>query len=414
MDRTGAVNRSESCVEPPDDVVLPSRQAAINLLRAAIEACDGPVLLTGEPGVGKSWVARRAVNALPLGWRWATVALEPSTGTREFEAGILHAFGLPFSSDPIANAAELDNATYEAGLDGIRWGVIVEEAHNASDSVLESVRVRANRAGGFGALAGLLLVGQTSLARRVSTRSLAGLEARLAGRIVLARLGIEEFQSFLASIRAPWSLAESELAHRAVEGNPLRALRLARAAREKPQPVRSSLDRAVARRVEAEDKDPGWQSLPVVPAKPPIALGEGMIEVGWDAPGSISSESELDPDPTASETSAIGSLRSHEAPSLASRRDAEVAPSSSGVPITDRYAALQAWTEWARNQGRQPLQDQGSEDAVAEMEPAAERETSSPAPSASPAHPSVWVEGQHEFAPYSQLFTRLRQPRDQQ
>ncbi|SIO65307.1 hypothetical protein SAMN05444166_7655 [Singulisphaera sp. GP187] len=81
--------------------------------------------------------------------------------------------------------------------------------------------------------------------------------------------------------------------------------------------------------------------------------------------------------------------------------------------INDRYTALQAWNEWARNQGRAttvepaPLADgpavptEGLDEELAE------------APSElAAAAPSVWADGQQNFAPYSQLFTRLKQRRD--
>ena len=95
--------------------------------------------------------------------------------------------------------------------------------------------------------------------------------------------------------------------------------------------------------------------------------------------------------------------------------------------IEDRYAALQAWTEWTRNQGRlasENVTDPASGINSTPVEEAAELEAAaSSAPTFTP-HPAadaestaapvianVRAEPQHEFAPYSQLFTRLRQSR---
>src|SRR5690606_14666853 len=73
---------------------------------------------------------------------------------------------------------------------------------------------------------------------------------------------------------------------------------------------------------------------PLIPSRPPLREEEGMIEVGWS--GSLEAEIRL------SETL--------EDP--ASREGfAQTAPLGEET-VEDHYAALQAWTEWARNRGR--------------------------------------------------------------
>jgi general secretion pathway protein A len=81
--------------------------------------------------------------------------------------------------------------------------------------------------------------------------------------------------------------------------------------------------------------------------------------------------------------------------------------------IEDHYAALQAWTEWAKNRGRasSPSATAASEQVEraavlkAAMVPAEDERY---AVEEFPA-PSLRAELQHEHAPYSQLFSRLRQ-----
>jgi general secretion pathway protein A len=81
--------------------------------------------------------------------------------------------------------------------------------------------------------------------------------------------------------------------------------------------------------------------------------------------------------------------------------------------IEDHYAALQAWTEWAKNRGR--ASSLSATPASEQVEPAAvskaamarakdEQDTMEESPA-----PGLRAELQHEHAPYSQLFSRLRQ-----
>ena len=137
--------------------------------------------------------------------------------------------------------------------------------------------------------------------------------------------------------------------------------------------------------------DPVLDAPPLVPSRPPLREEDGLIEVGWS--GSL--EAEVRP--------AGESDEPDEAPAHAAGPIGEEA-------IEDRYAALQAWTEWARNRGRlnpaaeradEPVEDAG-EDPEEVDDPTLGTVTGS-------LGADVRVESEHEHAPYSQLFTRLKQ-----
>ena len=134
--------------------------------------------------------------------------------------------------------------------------------------------------------------------------------------------------------------------------------------------------------------------VPLVPSRPPIRVEEGLIEVGWE--GSLDGESaeplEGEPELAAAESSIDeGNLPSEEM-------------------VEDHYAALQAWTEWARNRGRGASAEPGNDHAPGAIAAHARTSESEPAPLAELQRPAgLRVESQHEHAPYSQLFTRLRQ-----
>ena len=84
--------------------------------------------------------------------------------------------------------------------------------------------------------------------------------------------------------------------------------------------------------------------------------------------------------------------------------DPEVAASDAEEErIDDHYAALQAWHEWATNQGRHP-----------EIAPVDEAPAAVPAPRSEVRSPlegsaKVWADEEHGFSPFGRLFTRLPQ-----
>ena len=132
---------------------------------------------------------------------------------------------------------------------------------------------------------------------------------------------------------------------------------------------------------------------PLVPSRPPLRVEEGLIEVGWE--GSLEAESASPPGDEPDQ------------PAVESLIDEEDLPSEEMVE--DHYAALQAWTEWARNRGRDASRDMAGDRASSELVPSSA--TSADAlPVAEIQRPTgLRAESQHEHAPYSQLFSRLRQ-----
>jgi general secretion pathway protein A len=152
---------------------------------------------------------------------------------------------------------------------------------------------------------------------------------------------------------------------------------------------------------------------PLVPIRPPLRVEEGLIEVGWE--GNLEAEAASPMESTApvatGRTATAGLLDADKEPVSAppAATEAEAEPElPSEEMIEDHYAALQAWTEWAKNRGRGI--DPGSAAGPAANAPE-ESGDSLEGRNGAPRAARVWSEGQHDHAPYSQLFTRLRQSR---
>ncbi len=366
--------------------MLPSRRPALDDCRGALGA--GPVLLTGEAGVGKTWLWRRLEAEAPPSRRWACVDLTPSNGPAEFYRLIGREIGLTEPGGAGPSRVEVADHLAERHADGERMALVIDEAHNLAPEVWEEVRVLANRLDRPDGFAALLLVGQTALARRFSAHPLASIEARLAARVHLGPIDVDEAAELLARLRPgrDWPRGEVEALHRDAAGNPRRMLRrvrvapIPRLAEARPGPIPIASAPADAR--------PPVPGPLAGPSRPPLRVEDNLIEVGW---------SPEDPDHPPSGSGRL-------APA-ATRGQAEAGEES----VNDHYAALQAWREWADNQGRLGTgadPDRAQADAIDDR---AGAEADDPAEDAAPVadRPTVWADGQQSFAPFSQLFSRL-------
>ncbi len=370
MDR--AIVRSNRMESP---YVLPSRRGAMAACQEVLDG--GPILLTGAAGVGKTWLLE--MLAKQNGDRsWISLDCAPCMTPEDFLYTFATAMGsVPASSSVGAIRIALDLGIREAREDGMPVALAFDEAHLASDMLLEEIRLIANRMGNGRGLASLVISGQSSLSRRIDSKLLAALETRLAARVHLLPLDLTETGQILSEMR-PGLASDRDLLerlHRDASGNPAR---LIRAINRLPD-ARTPMPQAIHR-------DPE----PMIPAKPPLRVEDGLIEVGWDSDSDSDSESETDMVPEYMSSSLV-----HEG----------VNPQNDEEPIEDHYAALQAWDEWARNQGRFDLETA----TLPESDELQDEDEDGPVGrTALGVAPGLWSEGKHGFGPYSQLFSRMK------
>jgi general secretion pathway protein A len=440
-------------------LAVSSRRRALARLLAAVENGPvGPVLMTGEPGAGKSWQARQLATLLPDQWRTVFVDLATAMNAFDFLRLIGHGLGVAVSDGSGAARSIVQGLLEDEARDGRRWLLVVDEAQRASASVWEEILSLINLLGRPSGFAAILVLGHTELARALSTRRYGQFESRLSLHLHLMPLDFDEACDLLGCSVQPGGALERALEelHRDARGNPARLFRLARV---RPAVLQPDADREKRRQIHAQkrlpsapltsieraarpdDADPSLDpaqaetrpasahpaGLPLIPTKPPIRDEDGLVEVGWE--GDL--ESDLD----------SGGESAGHSQSLADDQ------SLNEELIEDRYAALQAWAEWTRNQGRSARANPGDEavlpghltpmaagqDAKSghipadPIEPASHEDSPAFAGSKDPTGPEdavdpvaddgrgpasppagIRAEGQHDFAPYSHLFTRLR------
>ncbi|WP_165250144.1 ATP-binding protein [Paludisphaera soli] len=413
-----------------------SRRTALESLGSTLPGAPGagPVLLlTGEAGAGKTWLRKRLVDRLPEGWRAAVVEVAPTIDAVDFLTLAAARLGAACAADrPATLRIALAEALEDDAREGRPWLLVVEQAQHASAEVWAEIEALCDGLHATGGFAGVVLVGRTDLARRLASRPLRPVASRLAKHVHLPPLDVDEAARLLAGVDA----SEVERLHRDAAGNPRRLLALAgdRASRALAPVVRREVlapapavpaDRPVAAPVEpsawsrpapryeaeAEVETPNVQveaevrpaPAPLLPSRPPLRIEDGLIEVGWE--GSFEAEESAESETSVESTPADGEL------------------------VEDHYAALQAWTEWARNRDRlsrgvaseavESVEDQGVEDAeIAEVRASdtaeagddfVAEESDAEDDEESPLGEDLRAEPRHEHAPYSQLFTKLRQ-----
>jgi general secretion pathway protein A len=401
MERVWAAWRDErdfSNDAPGNEFVLESRAKGLATLRSALESQKGPALLTGEAGVGKTWLWHRLRDELPKDWHWLGVDLSPANDPADLYRLIGHAAGLDRAE--VLSAARLSVADFleDSAADGRTWVLVADEAHTVSMAVLEELRILANRLGRSDGFAGVLIVGQTGLARRLAINPLSSLSARISARVHLRSLDIEEARTLVDRLVAQFecdSLSFEEL-HRDTLGIPKRLLRIAGEI-SRPTSARSRKASTLPPVLEPaypEPAPPAWDPPVLGPSKAPLRVEDGLIEVGWD------------PEPSPPPIPSTGtSLRKE--PARVSDSDDE-----DEELIEDHYAALQAWNEWAQNQGRvaSPVIVAAPGEASAQFRSGDNGQLS--ASGAASGSTGLRAETQHTFAPYSQLFSRLKNHED--
>ena len=390
--------------------VLPSRRTALELGRSLLQ-CDtlpastiGPILLTGDAGVGKTWLCRRLEAEAPAQVRWISVDLSPSNRPVDLYRLISHELGLVDSSDESSRRLELLDFLTDRLADGRHYHLVIDEAQNLALPVWEEVKILANRLNRPGGFSRMVLVGQSILARRFTTRPFAAMEARLGAKIHLGPIDADEAAE-LVNHYGPgraWSVAEVDALHRDSAGNPRQILRRLGpiTVPRRDLPVPKVVTTTVAKTTPAELAPAPLVPGPLTgPDKPPIRVDENMIEVGW-SPEETSTAAEADETEALASAALVGSAGGEEA-------------------VHDHYAALQAWREWTENQARMAVPPTapvaarlGSVDTDDVDYPDETEDDLDELPALMSDRSRVRVEGEQKFAPFGQLFSRMAQSHD--
>ncbi len=168
-------------------------------LTYGIQSRKGFVLLTGEVGTGKTTLINKLMEWLRLQQVATAFIFNSRMNVPQFLDYMMTDFGIPCDSK---TKSQVLLRLYNWLLDRYRAGetavLIVDEAQNLSDEVLEEIRMMTNLETFTEKLLQIVLVGQPELEQRLKQPGLRQLRQRLTLRAKTHPLSLEETKAYVA------------------------------------------------------------------------------------------------------------------------------------------------------------------------------------------------------------------------
>jgi general secretion pathway protein A len=191
--------------EPPFDITPNPRflfysakhREAYNHLLYGIRERKGFVQLTGEVGAGKTTLCRAMLEQLNGNYSTALI-LNPILNADELMKAIATEFGLDVRGmDRLDTVAAINNFllwNVEQGKDAV---LIIDEAQNLTEELLEQVRLLSNLETDNRKLLQIVLMGQPELRERLNSHNLRQLRQRITVRYHLQPLSQAEISHYI-------------------------------------------------------------------------------------------------------------------------------------------------------------------------------------------------------------------------
>ena len=146
-----------------------THREALEALRSDLVTDRGFMALVGEPGLGKTTLLHELLDE----WRETSrvVFLFQTQGdSRELFRYLLAELGIDAESmGLVAMHRKLNDILFQEMLAGRRFILIIDEAQNLDDSVLETIRLLSNFETEHAKLLNIVIAGQTQLADKLNT-----------------------------------------------------------------------------------------------------------------------------------------------------------------------------------------------------------------------------------------------------
>jgi N-acetylmuramoyl-L-alanine amidase/type II secretory pathway predicted ATPase ExeA len=186
-------------VTPDPAYLYPSRThcEALDALTEGIMGGRGFLALIAEPGMGKTTLLYQVLDGL-RGSARAAFLFQTQCNSREFFQYLLSELGVDATGmGLVAMHNKLNEMLFAEMLAGKRFVLIVDEAQNLDDSVLETIRLLSNFETSHTKLLQIVLAGQPQLGEKLGHKKLAQLLQRIAVVQRLEALSPEETASYI-------------------------------------------------------------------------------------------------------------------------------------------------------------------------------------------------------------------------
>ena len=152
-----------------------------------IEMAKGLIVLTGEVGTGKTTALRWTLRRLDVGVI-ATYIFNPHLSIEEFYHYLTDSLGIKQWSNKSELLTQMGKLLEARHRRGLRTILIVDEAHELSDEVLEEIRLLLNFESDSAKFIQIVLTGQPELRDRLKQENLRQLKQRVAVRCTMPAL----------------------------------------------------------------------------------------------------------------------------------------------------------------------------------------------------------------------------------
>jgi len=174
-----------------------SHSAALTALKQGIEHFRGFMMLVAEPGMGKTTLLHKLMEELAESAR-VVFLFQTQCTSRELLCYILNELEVDHSGmDAVAMHRALNQALLEEMLRGRRFVLIVDEAQNLQEPVLETIRLLSDFETTHSKLIQIVLAGQPQLAETLMRDSLVQLRQRIAVLSSLKSLSVAETAEYV-------------------------------------------------------------------------------------------------------------------------------------------------------------------------------------------------------------------------
>jgi general secretion pathway protein A len=167
--------------DPNFIVFTPSYNELLASLYYGIEMAKGLIVLMGEVGTGKTtairWIIRRLDASVLAGY-----IFNPHLSIEEFYSHLAEMLGIKEWANKTQLLAQMGKLLEERHRRGLRTVLIVDEAHELSDQVLEEIRLLLNFESDNAKHLQIILTGQPELREKLKQTNLRQLKQRVALR----------------------------------------------------------------------------------------------------------------------------------------------------------------------------------------------------------------------------------------